>query len=97
MSLSSRYIPDRFLPDKAIDVMDEAGSRVRMENHAARRVAAQGRLHLMEWEQLIEVLDAKDQAIQVSKSPAFTGFCSQRDWLPFAKDKTSACNASSFD
>ena len=69
MSLSSRYIPDRFLPDKAIDVMDEAGSRVRMENHAARRVAAQGRLHLMEWEQLIEVLDAKDQAIQVSKSP----------------------------
>lgn len=80
VSLSSRYIPDRFLPDKAIDVMDEAGSRVRMENHAARRVAAQGRLHLMEWEQLIEVLDAKDQAIQVSKSPKqadFTGFVSQ--------------------
>ena len=28
--LSSRYVPDRFLPDKAIDVMDEAASRVRM-------------------------------------------------------------------
>lgn len=30
-TLSSRYIADRFLPDKAIDLMDEAGSRLRME------------------------------------------------------------------
>jgi ATP-dependent Clp protease ATP-binding subunit ClpB len=29
--LSHRYIPDRFLPDKAIDLVDEAGSRLRME------------------------------------------------------------------
>ena len=29
-TLSNRYITDRFLPDKAIDLMDEAGSRVRM-------------------------------------------------------------------
>jgi ATP-dependent Clp protease ATP-binding subunit ClpB len=29
--LSSRYITDRFLPDKAIDLMDEAASRLRME------------------------------------------------------------------
>ncbi|MFC1673960.1 AAA family ATPase, partial [Pseudomonadota bacterium] len=29
--LSNRYITDRFLPDKAIDLMDEAASRVRME------------------------------------------------------------------
>jgi ATP-dependent Clp protease ATP-binding subunit ClpC len=29
--LSSRYITDRFLPDKAIDLMDEAGSRVRLQ------------------------------------------------------------------
>jgi ATP-dependent Clp protease ATP-binding subunit ClpB len=29
--LSSRYISDRFLPDKAIDLVDEAGSRLRME------------------------------------------------------------------
>ena len=28
--LSSRYVPERFLPDKAIDVMDEAASRVKM-------------------------------------------------------------------
>jgi ATP-dependent Clp protease ATP-binding subunit ClpC len=30
--LSDRYITDRFLPDKAIDVLDEAGSRVHMGN-----------------------------------------------------------------
>ncbi len=32
--LSARYIPDRFLPDKAIDVMDEAASRVRIKRGA---------------------------------------------------------------
>ena len=30
--LSDKFIADRFLPDKAIDVLDEAGSRVRLEN-----------------------------------------------------------------
>jgi len=30
-TLSNRYITDRFLPDKAIDLIDEAGSRLRME------------------------------------------------------------------
>lgn len=32
VSLSNRYITDRFLPDKAIDVLDEAGSRSRLKN-----------------------------------------------------------------
>lgn len=32
VSLSDRYISDRFLPDKAIDVLDEAGSRVHINN-----------------------------------------------------------------
>lgn len=31
VDLSSRYISDRFLPDKAIDLMDEAASKIRME------------------------------------------------------------------
>jgi ATP-dependent Clp protease ATP-binding subunit ClpB len=30
-TLSNRYISDRFLPDKAIDLMDEAASRIRMQ------------------------------------------------------------------
>ncbi|MEF9925032.1 MAG: ATP-dependent Clp protease ATP-binding subunit [Raoultibacter sp.] len=32
VQLSSRYIQDRFLPDKAIDVIDEAGARMRIRN-----------------------------------------------------------------
>ena len=31
VKLSDRYIPDRFLPDKAVDLMDEAASRVRIQ------------------------------------------------------------------
>ncbi len=34
VKLSSRYISDRYLPDKAIDVMDEAAARVRMKVYA---------------------------------------------------------------
>ena len=35
VKLSSRYIPDRFLPDKAIDLVDEAASRVRLRSFTA--------------------------------------------------------------
>ena len=35
VSLSNRYITDRFLPDKAIDVVDEAASKVRMKVFSA--------------------------------------------------------------
>ncbi len=46
VKLSERYITDRFLPDKAIDVIDEAGSRVNLNN-----------LKLAELEVLREQLD----------------------------------------
>ncbi|MEO6938635.1 MAG: ATP-dependent Clp protease ATP-binding subunit [Candidatus Kapaibacterium sp.] len=37
--LSDRYITDRFLPDKAIDVLDEAGARVHLQNvHAPKNI-----------------------------------------------------------
>jgi len=35
--LSSRYIADRFLPDKAIDLLDEAGSRARINSYRKRK------------------------------------------------------------
>lgn len=35
--LSARYIADRFLPDKAIDLIDEAGSRARMDAFKKRK------------------------------------------------------------
>lgn len=66
VTLSSRYIPDRYLPDKAIDVMDEAASRVRLQAYETRRAAAWplGRHDIEEWEILVQVLDAKDEAVQ---------------------------------
>ncbi len=36
--LSVRYINDRFLPDKAIDLIDEASSRARLKSYRARKV-----------------------------------------------------------
>ncbi len=43
--MSERYITDRFLPDKAIDVIDEAGSRVNLKNRAIYDVKVlEGRL-----------------------------------------------------
>src|SRR5512143_2433141 len=46
---SSRYIADRFLPDKAIDLMDEAGSRVKLREAAVPLVLPQlqGRLRVL--------------------------------------------------
>jgi ATP-dependent Clp protease ATP-binding subunit ClpC len=40
---SNRYIPDRFLPDKAIDVIDEAGARVKLRARRETGIADPGR------------------------------------------------------
>jgi len=40
VKLSERYINDRFLPDKAIDVLDEAGSRANLKNKGLVELAA---------------------------------------------------------
>jgi ATP-dependent Clp protease ATP-binding subunit ClpC len=40
---SNRYIPDRFLPDKAIDVIDEAGARVKLRARREQQTAAPAR------------------------------------------------------
>lgn len=37
VQLSARYISDRFLPDKAIDLIDEAGSRARIESFKRKK------------------------------------------------------------
>ena len=57
VSLSSRYITDRFLPDKAIDVVDEAASKVRMEVFSAAP-------DVKAWEtQLADVKKEKEAAV----------------------------------
>ncbi|WP_088816277.1 MULTISPECIES: ATP-dependent Clp protease ATP-binding subunit [Listeria] len=56
--LSNRYISDRFLPDKAIDVIDEAGSKVRLKAYTTP-----SDLKEMELE-LAELKKEKDAAVQ---------------------------------
>ena len=69
-TLSDRYITDRFLPDKAIDLIDEAGSKVRLRSYTAPP-------NLKELEQkLEEVRKEKDAAVQ---SQEFEKAASLRD------------------
>ncbi|RDW18533.1 ATP-dependent protease ATP-binding subunit ClpC [Oceanobacillus chungangensis] len=69
-TLSDRYITDRFLPDKAIDLIDEAGSKVRLRSYTIPP-------NLKELEQkLEEVRKEKDAAVQ---SQEFEKAASLRD------------------
>jgi ATP-dependent Clp protease ATP-binding subunit ClpC len=68
--LSDRYITDRNLPDKAIDVMDEAGARV----HLANIVVPQEILHLEE-----EIEKIKQSKNQVVKNQNFEEAARLRD------------------
>ncbi|AKP45491.1 MULTISPECIES: ATP-dependent protease ATP-binding subunit ClpC [Bacillus] len=70
VKLSDRYISDRFLPDKAIDLIDEAGSKVRLRSFTTPP-------NLKELEQkLEEIRKEKDAAVQ---SQEFEKAASLRD------------------
>jgi ATP-dependent Clp protease ATP-binding subunit ClpC len=56
--LSDRYISDRFLPDKAIDLIDEAGSRVHLRNSQASPALKQLKRELR------QVTQQKDEAVK---------------------------------
>ena len=49
-NLSHRYIQDRFLPDKAIDLLDEAGAKVNLKATGANKEKWQERLRQIEIE-----------------------------------------------
>ncbi|KXH81836.1 ATP-dependent Clp protease ATP-binding subunit [Sporosarcina sp. HYO08] len=57
VTLSQRYIQDRFLPDKAIDLMDEVGARLNLKQTSADSHAIQKRLD--------EIVVQKEQAAEV--------------------------------
>ncbi len=61
VQLSNRYISDRFLPDKAIDVLDEVGARVHLKNiHVPK--------HIEEYEKQIEkIKEDKNKAVKDQK------------------------------
>ena len=70
VSLSNRYISDRFLPDKAIDVLDEVGARVHLKNiHVPEDV--------VKLEAKIE--EIKDKKNQVVKSQRYEEAAQLRD------------------
>ncbi len=70
VKLSNRYITERFLPDKAIDVMDEAGARVHLQNISVPQ-------NVVELETKIE--DIKEQKNQVVKSQQYEKAADLRD------------------
>jgi len=78
VKLSDRYITDRFLPDKAIDVLDEAGSRARIST-MTRPPEVKG----MEAE-IEEIKGKKEKAI---KNQDFEGAAQMRDQEKKAKEK----------
>ena len=74
--LSHRYIADRFLPDKAIDLLDEASSKLRIENDSMPAELDELRRRIMQLEIEREALkiekdsDSKDRLDKVAKEIA---------------------------
>jgi len=81
VKLSDRYITDRFLPDKAIDVLDEAGSRARITT-----MTRPPEVKSMEAE-IEEIKGKKEKAI---KNQDFEGAAQMRDQEKKAKEKLDA-------
>ncbi len=70
VKLSNRYITDRLLPDKAIDVMDEVGARVHLKNINVPK-------NILDLEKKIE--EVKNEKNKVVKSQKFEEAASLRD------------------
>jgi len=78
VKLSDRYITDRYLPDKAIDLMDEAGSRARIGTMT--RPAEVKELE-------IEIDDIKGKKERAIKNQDFEGAAAMRDKEKHSKEK----------
>ncbi len=81
VKLSDRYITDRFLPDKAIDVMDEAGSRARIGTMTRPPEVKASEAEIE------EIKAKKERAI---KNQDFEGAAAMRDKEKQAKEKLDA-------
>ena len=81
VKLSARYIADRFLPDKAIDLMDEAASRVRLKAYTAPSDLRE------QEEKLAKLSEEKDSAV---KAQEFERAAKLRDEEKELRDKVEA-------
>ncbi|MBH49628.1 MAG: type VI secretion system ATPase TssH [Candidatus Marinimicrobia bacterium] len=72
-SLSNRYISDRFLPDKAVDLVDEAAAKIRMEMNSAPESIDNARRNLLQLEIEKEAIKkerdfkSKERMIEIKK------------------------------
>ena len=71
VTLSERYISDRFLPDKAIDLMDEAAAKLRMERDSVPEELDELERHLKQLEierEAIKREDDKEKLAELNKT-----------------------------
>ncbi|MEO5911440.1 MAG: AAA family ATPase, partial [Pelobium sp.] len=82
VELSQRYISDRFLPDKAIDLMDEAASKLRMEMDSVPEVVDELNRKIMQLEIEREAIKREKDDRKVSDlSKEIADLTSERDEL----------------
>ncbi|MDX9911653.1 MAG: AAA family ATPase [Phycisphaerales bacterium] len=77
--LSHRYIADRFLPDKAIDLIDEAASRLRIENDSMPTELDEIRRRIMQLEIEREAVKLEVEGAKSSRGDAAKGDGSTRE------------------
>ncbi|MCD8010275.1 MAG: ATP-dependent Clp protease ATP-binding subunit, partial [Lachnospiraceae bacterium] len=81
VKLSARYVGDRFLPDKALDLMDEAASRVRL---AGSRAGLSRESFDAEWQELEE---AKENAIREQRFEDIAALREEQQKLTVRKER----------
>lgn len=82
VELSQRYITDRFLPDKAIDLVDEAASKLRLEMDSVPQVVDEIERRIMQLEIEREAIKREDDDRKVTElSEEIANLSNQRDSL----------------
>src|SRR5690606_28980060 len=82
VELSQRYIADRFLPDKAIDLMDEAASKLRLEMDSVPEVVDEIERKIMQLEIEREAIKRENDPKKVAElSEEIANLSAERDSL----------------
>ena len=86
-TLAQRYIPDRFLPDKAVDLVDEAASRLRMEAESMPTELDELQRRIMQWEIEREALKKEVAGDETAASPEAERLAQLERELASAKER----------
>src|SRR6476469_7095977 len=89
--LSNRYIADRFLPDKAIDLVDEAGSRLRMEIDSSPVELDEAERRVRQLEIELAAMAGESEAVRASVEAELAEAKERRDALAarWAREKAA--------